>query len=365
MRRLITTILLLLLAGTFAAQAQDAQPTATIGPTLTSILSRREIICGVNQSVFGFGYLDPNTGEVRGFDVEFCRALATALFGDPAAAQIPIYPDLQRAKDDLASGQVDILFRSLVLNAADDAAGFEFGPPNFYNGQTLMFRSDSAVTDWEGLDGATICVTPGSTAQNTLPYAASSRGASVQLLEQPSADAAMEALTNGQCDAQSGDMVLLTGLQQRADDPGAYRVWQQPDQIYTREPFAPLLRAGDDQWSNIVRWTLLGLIQAEQLGISSENINSLLRQSDGQTTEDDATYRSRVGPDVARFLDRSLGIGGQLNLEPDFMQAVIRAVGNYGEIYERYLGANADLPIERGLNNLWQNGGLLFAPDWR
>lgn len=358
-------ILLWLLAGTWAAQAQEARPGATIGPTLNSILSRREIICGVNQSVLGFGYLDPNTGEVRGFDVELCRALAAAVFGSPAAAQILIYPDLQRAKDDLASGQVDILFRSLAPNAADDAAGFEFGPAMFYNGQTLMFRSDSPVRDWAGLDGASVCVTPGSVAQDALPYAARSRGISVQLLEQPSTEAAFEALNSGQCDAQSGDMVLLTGLQQRADDPSAYRVWQQPDQLYTREPFAPLLRAGDDQWMNIVRWTLLGLIQAEQLGISSENLNSLLRQSSGQTSEDDAAYRARVGPDAARFLDRSLGIGGLLNLAPDFMQAVIRAVGNYGEIYNRYLGANAELPIERGLNNLWQNGGLLFAPDWR
>ena len=155
--------------------------------------------------------------------------------------------------------------------------------------------------------------------------------------------------------------------QKRAADPQSYIVWDAPDQVYTHEAYAPIMRNNDEQWSNIVRWTMLGLVQAEQIGVTSENIESLVRQVDTKTNapETDDVYLARVGIERARFLDTRYGLGVQLGLAADFMRPTIVAVGNYGEIYNRHFGSQGDLILPRGLNNLSELGGLMYAPDWR
>ncbi|MBZ0280426.1 MAG: transporter substrate-binding domain-containing protein [Anaerolineae bacterium] len=359
------SLLLLVMLGSWPTLAQTPTPPPA-GPTLNGILSRRLVNCGVNPNLFGFGYLDPNTGQINGFDVDFCRAIAAAIFGDATAAQLEIYTTVEDGEDALRSGEIDILLHNVVLTLGDDTRDLEFAPANFYNGQSIMVRSENNSAEWADLDGASICVVEGSTAENRLLPYMSSLGFSGQLLTLPTLEEARDALSEGRCDAQSADVVNLTVLQQRSGDPNAFRVWQRADQLYTREPFAPVIRAGDDQWANIVRWTLWGLIEAEQLGVSSENVNALIRRIEGQTVaESDAEYIARVGPAVSRFLDPTLGIGTPLSLAPNFMLGVIREVGNYGEIYNRHLGPDAMLPIERGLNSLWRDGGLLYAPDWQ
>lgn len=358
-------LLLLLLLSSWPAFAQTPTPPPP-GPTLNSILSRRLVNCGVNPNLFGFGYLDPNTGQINGFDVDFCRAIAAAIFGDATAAQLEIYTSVQEGEEALRSGEIDILLHNVVVTLADDVRDLEFGPVNFYNGQSIMVRAESRSAEWTDLDGASVCVMDGSLAQTDLLPHMSSLGISGQVVVLPSLEEARDALSEGRCDAMSADLVNLTVLQQRSGDPGAFRVWQRADQIYTHEPFAPVIRAGDDQWANIVRWVLWGLVEAEQLGVSSETVNVLTRRFEGQVAlETDDEYIARVGPSVARFLDPTLGIGTPLSIAPNFMLGVIREIGNYGEIYNRHLGTEAMLPIERGLNSLWRDGGLLYAPDWK
>jgi general L-amino acid transport system substrate-binding protein len=368
MKRLFT-ILFFLIGTAIPLQAQEPTPTPIpAGPTLNSIRSRGEVLCGVNQSLLGFGYLDPNTGEVTGFDIDFCRSLAAAIFGDPRAVQTPIYSDLTQGLNALNTGQVDILIRNIIFNLTDDARGFEFGPPNFFSGQGILVRAENTAETWADLSGQTICLTEGGSAEEKIENFLTKQRVTFQSLSFPRLNEAFQALQDGRCDALSADRVELAGLRQRSDDPSALRVWEGPDKIYALQPYAPIIRSGDSQWSDIVSWTFYGLVAAEQLGVSSENVTQLLRRvSDPATAtpQPDADYLRQVGPDVARLLDPTLGIGAVLGLEPNFMLAVIREVGNYGEIYNRHLGPNGDLPLERGLNNLWTNGGMIYSAFWK
>jgi general L-amino acid transport system substrate-binding protein len=360
-KRLLPLILLLALFAGLKVQAQDITPTPLPqGPTLNSILARGQVNCGVNQDLPGFGYLDPNTGLVAGFDVDFCRALGAAIFGDSTAAATVLLSSDQ-AISALQNGDVDVLFHNMVWELSSEEVGLQFGPPNYYNGQTLMVRADSGLDDWPALSGMTICITAGSTAETRLPAAMRERNLTYQLVILETFEAARDALAAGQCDAQSADRVRLEALRQDSNDPEGFQVWQ-GDQVYTREPFAPLYRYGDQQWANIVNWTVLGLIAAEQYGVNSENINDLARLPE-ETPE---AYQERVGPEVAALLDTSFSTGETtFGLNPSFMVDVIREVGNYGEIYNRSLGSETGaLQLQRNLNNLWQNGGLLYAPDW-
>lgn len=365
MKKLIGFMLLVGLLSVLPASAQQTPTPALAGVTLNSVLSRRQVNCGLNQSLYGFGYLDPNTGNVGGFDVDFCRAIAAAIFGDATAINPMLYDDDAAGEAALRSGQVDVLLHNVVWTLSEDANDLEFGPVNFYNGQTIMVRRESTAQEWADLDGAPVCVVEGGSAAKNLPFYVISQGITLQLVTLPTLDDAFQALNDGQCVALSADLVNLTVLKERSDDPTAFRVWQRADQLYTREPFAPVIRAGDEQWTNIVRWTVLGLIQAEQLGVSSETVNGLVRQAQNDVAETDAEYSARVGEATARFLDPYLGIGTVLGLNSNFMVGVIREVGNYGEIYNRYFGTEAIMPMERSLNALWQDGGLLYSPDWK
>jgi general L-amino acid transport system substrate-binding protein len=353
-----------LLCGSLNVLAQDVPATPTPlppGTTLNSILARGQVSCGVNAELPGFGYLDPNTGLVSGFDVDFCRALAAAIFGDATAVTTPLY-----SGDDglgaLQIGDVDVLFHNVVWSLKNVRPGLEYGPVNFYNGQTIMVRIESNLDDWQELDGRTICVTANTTAETHLPTAMTSQGLTYQLLNLDTDEEARDALAEGRCDAQSADRVRLEVLRQSSSDPEGFLIWSGGDHLYTSEPFAPLYRYGDQQWASIVRWTVLGLIQAEQLGVSSETVSELAQAPDEGTPQ----YIARVGPAVAGLLNVSLGAPySNLTLTPRFMESVIREVGNYGEIYSRnLLSGTGLLNLERDLNRLSRDGGLLFAPDW-
>ncbi len=369
MRKLIALLCAsLLVLGWQTAAAQST----TSGSTLNSILSRGVVTCGVSADFPGFGMIDPNSGLLNGFDVDFCRALAAAIFGDATALQtLPVFT-LEDGRAALQDGQIDILLRMARISMEDDAAGLEFAPTIFYSGQSFLTRADSSVQDWPGLSGANICVVTGGYAEKALPVALNTRSLSAIISPLASLAVAWDGLSNGRCDAISADLTDLTLLQQKADDSTAYVVWQRADQIYTREPFAPLLRAGDDQWANIVRWTIYGLIQAEQIGINSETIATLKRaqtpnpQDTTQTfDEEDSVYLNRVGWAVVQVLDPGLGMGTKIGLKNGFMSSVVAQVGNYGEIYARNLGAQSPLPITRSLNALAVAGGLIYAADWQ
>lgn len=372
-RFLFATLLALMMVMMFTAvpiQAQTPTPTPIpSGPTLLTLRSRNQLICGVNQDLIGLGYLDPNSGDIVGMQVDLCRALAVALFGDPAAVQFPPYTNADAAMKALQSGEADLLMRDTPWTLTSDTSGLEFGPPIFYTGEGIMVRADGGAKTWKDLNSKTVCVVKGSTAESEiLPYAVG-QGITLQLIS-PSSDtlqAAWQNLQDGRCDALSAERVQLLMLRKRATDPNSFIVWDGATDVYTHEPYAPVMRNDDEQWANIVRWTMFGLIQAEQLGITSVTVESLVRQVDAKTQEPEAddVYLARVGPERARFLDEQFGIGARLGLTPDFMRLAIVAVGNYGEIYERHFGTQGDLPLLRGMNSLAANGGLMYAPDWR
>jgi general L-amino acid transport system substrate-binding protein len=354
-RFLFFTVVLVvaLLGAAIPALAQE-------GGTLQLVRERGKLICGVNQELLGFGYLDPNTSEIVGFDIDFCKAYAAAIFGEASAATLDLnVVSTQNRLTALAAGEIDVLVRNTTWTLTRDTENaLDFGPTNFYDGQTLMVRAGEGLEDnWDALDGVTICSTAGTTTEKNATDAMNARGLSFELLTFESTADTMSAFVDGRCDVETSDRSQLVALAAAQADPAAYYVWQEN---ISKEPLGPAYRQNDSQFADVINWTSYGLVQAEEFGITSANIDEFLRQ-DG---ESDEAYTARVGSEIARFLDGTLGIGGKLGLANDFMANVIRAVGNYGEIFERHLGTNG-LGMERGYNGLWSQGGLQYAPAWR
>lgn len=342
-----------------AQQLPPPTPTPTPGTTLETVLTRGQLICGVNQEIYGFGFLNPNTGSISGMLVDFCRVLATAIFHDSRAVDLRLQM-VDTPPDALLSSQLDVLLvQNTAQNLTEDAqGGLDFGPPIFYDGQSIMVRSDSGIATWDDLDEQTICTLAGSDDEANLAIAMNERNLSYDAQPFDTPAAMQEAFLAGRCNAQTLSRSLLEIRRRSTDDPSAFTVWSEP---FTRVAVAPIYRYGDQQWSSIIDWTIWGLIDAEELGITSQNIDDYLRLQN----ETDEAYINRVGLPIARLLDPFLGLGSQLGLANDFMTEVIRQNGNYGEIYDRSLGPDSTLPIERGLNSLWTNGGLIFSPLWR
>ena len=353
-------VLVCVLTFTLPAFAQDATPTAIpISPTLQSVLSRGQVACGVNEELFGFGFLNPNTGNITGIYVDFCRAIATAVLGDPAAVDLRLltYGTPPTA---LLDGDLDVMMVHHITEtfSEDTTLGLMFGTPVFYDGQSVMARVESGLDTWESLDGETICVLQDSISETNFIAEMVRRNLAYDLLRLASPIEMNDAFLDGRCSAQTYDRSLLEIRRFSTDSPYSYDVWTDP---FARVAITPLYRYGDQQWGNIIDWTLRGLIHAEMLGVTSANIDDFLRT----VNEDDAAYIQRVGEPIARLLDFSLGLGGRLGLPNDFMVPVIQQLGNYGEIYDRSLGPSSSLPIERSINALALNGGLISAPDWR
>jgi general L-amino acid transport system substrate-binding protein len=307
---------------------------------VASIQARGEVACGVNQGLFGFGYLDPNTGEIRGFDVDFCRALAAAVLGNIEAVRLDLHT-IESGEAALLAGELDILMHNVseTLNR-DTASALDYGPPNFYDGQTMMVLGDSGLDTWSTLAGKTICTTSGAAAAN-LAKEMAIEGVVYEERTFETVEAAQEAFVTGGCDAHSADWIQLAALRRESETPLAYVIWED---TFTIEPLVPVYRYGDAQWADIVEWTLYGLIRAEELGITSENVEAYA------TGTNDAA------------IEQFLSTGATLGLADGMMVEVIRQVGNYGEIYERNLGPSTPMRIPRGLNTLWSKGGLMYAP---
>ncbi len=354
MKRMMALLVLVVFSLTIAAPtfAQDG------GSLLDEVLERGYLICGVNQELFGFGYLD-DSGEIVGFDVEFCHAWAAALFGDAGAVEFSPQTAATRLPA-VQSGEVDVLIRNTTWTLTRDTEnGVDFGPTTFYDGQSMMTRTEDGYSTFEDLEGLTICSTSGTTTELNVTDQMTIRGLDFDLLTFESTADTNSAFMEGRCAAQTSDQSQLAALRAAADNPAAYTVWK--DTVFSKEPLGPVYRQNDSAWADAINWTVFGLIQAEEWGITSENVDDFLREEG----ESDEEYILRVGPGVARMLDAELGIGGLLGLENDFMVAVIQQVGNYGELYEKYFGEDAVVPIERTVNALWTDGGLIYSPAWR
>ena len=315
------------------------------GGLLERVLARGTLICGVNATVPGFGFTDATTGEVTGFDPDFCRAIAAALFGDAEAVQFVPLTAAERLTA-VQTGAVDVLLRNTTHTLTRDTEnGMDFGPVNFYDGQGLMVRVADGYASIDDLDGTSVCVLAGTTTELNLADQFAAHGLDYEPVVYDTSDATLRGLEEGRCDVLTSDKSQLASLRSAAADPSAYVIL--PDTL-SKEPLGPVYLQGDPQWADVVNWVVWGTMQAEEFGITSQNIGA---------------FMDSENPEVRRFLGLEGDMGLKLGLSNDFMVNVITQVGNYAEIYERHL-----VPIgleARGLNALWTSGGLHFPPAWR
>ncbi|MBZ0301551.1 MAG: amino acid ABC transporter substrate-binding protein [Anaerolineae bacterium] len=339
-------IVMVLLTSLSAVSVLSAQDSVVLGDVTQRIIDRGELICGVNQSVPGFGVVN-DAGEFVGFDVDFCRAVAAAILGD--ATKVSFRPltgaDRQAA---IQGGEVDMISRNTTWTLSRDTTwGVTFGPTTFYDGQGIGTRVDLGVSTIEELDGASICVQQGTTTELNITDAITSRNLDITILTFPDAPATWQAYVDGRCEAWTTDKSGIVSLHATATDPGEHMIL---DITLSKEPLGPLSPQSDPQFADIIAWTVFGMITAEEEGITSENIDDFL-------TSDN--------PEIQRLLGVGDNASGSyLGIANDFMVTVIRQVGNYGEVYARHLGV-APFSLARGLNALWTDGGLLYAPPFR
>lgn len=323
-----------------------AQTMAPAGPTLASTRAKGVVDCGAHPGAPGFGVTD-SRGEYQGLEADTCRAVAAAVFGDPAKVRFTVVTSAARLPA-LQAGQIDLLPRTTTWTQSRDTAnGLNFTAVTFYDGQGFLVRRSSGVTRAAQLDGASICVTSGTTNELNLADWARSNRINIRPVVFEQNDETRLAYVSGRCDAFSTDASQLAGIRSALTQPQEHVVL--PD-IISKEPLSPVVRHGDDQWFDIVRWTVYALIEAEELGITRANVDEMLNSP---------------RPEVRRLLGVSGDHGPFMGLERRWAYNAIKAVGNYGEIFERHLGSGSPIGLQRGLNDLWTRGGLMYAPPIR
>jgi len=313
------------------------------GQTLDKVKAAGGFSCGVQTGVAGFAQPD-SQGVYTGFNVDICKALSAAIFGDPGKVKyVPL--TAQQRFPALQSGEVDILSNNTTWTLQRDTdLGLNFGPVVFYDGQGFLVPKKLGVKSSKELNGATICVQPGTTTEANLAdyFRANKMDYKPVVIEK--LDEATAAFFAGRCDVFTGDSSALAAIRiGRASNPDDYVIL--PERI-SKEPLAPAVRQGDDQWDDIVHWVIFALIQAEESGITKANVDDMLKSDD---------------PGIKRMLGVTPGMGKALGLDENWAYNAIKAVGNYGEIFDRNLGAGGALKLERGLNALWKNGGMQYA----
>jgi general L-amino acid transport system substrate-binding protein len=320
--------------------------TAHAGPTFDAVKARGNLICGVNPGVGGFAAPD-SQGNYEGLDVDVCRAVAAAVFGDSEKIQyVPL--SAQQRFTALQSGEVDLLARNTTNTLSRDRNGMNFGPTNFYDGQGFMVPKALGVTSAKELDGATVCVQTGTTTElNLADYFRKNNMTLNSVAIEQNAEV-ISAYASGRCDAFTTDGSQLASI--RVND------LQNPDdhiilpEIISKEPLAPAVRHGDDDWLDVMTWALNAMIIAEEKGVTSANVDEMAKSDD---------------PELQRLLGTTEGMGAALGLDNKWAYNIIKQVGNYGESYARNVGMDSALQLERGLNAQWTEGGLLYAPPAR
>ncbi|KAA1183947.1 amino acid ABC transporter substrate-binding protein [Rhizobium tropici] len=319
---------------------------ASAGPTMDKTKSAGTLRCGVSTGLAGFGAPD-GKGGWKGLDVDVCRAVAAGVLGDATKVTFVPLTSSQRFPA-IQSGEVDLLSRNSTHTLSRDTdLGLNFGPATFYDGQGFMVKSSLGVTSAKGLDGASVCVEPGSTAELNIQDYARKVGITLKPIVIDSQANIEQAFFTGRCDAYSTDKSSLAASRaSKASDPGEYVIL--PETI-SKEPLSPAVRHGDDEWLDIVNWTVWLLFSAEEKGITSQNVDEMLKSTD---------------PEIQRMLGVVPGMGKALHLDDKWGYNVIKQVGNYGEIFNRNVGPDTPLKLERGLNKLWSDGGLMYSPPF-
>jgi len=317
-----------------------------VAGTLADVRAKGFIQAGVNGDLFGFGKPDEK-GVWRGLDVDTARAIAAAVFGD--ANKVKYTPLTAKTRfTALQSGEIDVLTRNCTQTLGRDTAlGLDFAQVNYYDGQGFLVPKKLGVKSAKELDGAAVCVLPGTTTEMNVADYFRANGMKMKAVVIESTAELAKAFFAGRCDVLTSDASQLAGTRAVAPNPKAYIILPE---IISKEPLAPVVRHGDNQWKDIVNYAVLTLINAEEMGITSKNVDKMLKSKD---------------PKVQRFLGVSAGNGKALGLNEKFAYNIIKQVGNYGEIFERNVGVNTPLGIERGLNALWTNGGLLYSAPFK
>ncbi|MCY4381162.1 MAG: amino acid ABC transporter substrate-binding protein [Proteobacteria bacterium] len=311
--------------------------------TLAKVMKNGFITCGVSQGLPGFSNPDAKNNWT-GIDVDYCRALAAAVFND--TTKVKFIPT--SAKDRftaLQSGEVDLLSRNTTWTLSRDTSlGFDFVGVVYYDGQGFMVNKNLKVTSAKQLDGATVCVTTGTTSELNLADYFQTQNMKYKLVAFENNDETIKAYDSGRCDVITTDQSGLYSVRTKLKNPKDHMVLPE---VITKEPLGPAVRHGDHQWADIARWTLFVLLEAEEMNITQANVDQVMK-----TTKN---------PAVKRLLGVNETLGGKLGLSKTWAYQVIRGVGNYGELFEKNLGMKSPLKILRGLNSLWNNGGLHYS----
>lgn len=315
--------------------------------TLDEVRERGAVNCGITEGTLGFSARDAN-GVHQGFDVEFCRALGVAIFNDPDAVNFVELSSANRFTA-LTAGNADVLYRTTTWTMTRDVdLKTSFVGVNYYDGQGFMVPADLGVSSALELDGATVCIEVGTTTELNLADYFRTNGMEYQPLPVGGTTEAKALFEEGACDVYTTDASALAGVKASFPDPSAFVILPE---VASKEPLGPAVRHGDDEWSDIVRWTLNALIEAEEYGITSANAADLA--ANGST------------PAINRILGVEGGYGEMLRLDNDFALNMILTVGNYGEIFERTIGESTPIGLPRGLNALYTQGGIQYAPPFR
>lgn len=335
----VTLALTFALAAGLTAHAADAQ-------TLKTIKDRGMLSCGVSQGLPGFSSPD-DKGNWTGLDVDVCRAIAAAVFNDPTKIKfVPL-----SAKDRftaLQSGEIDVLSRNTTWTLSRDTAlGANFTGVTYYDGQGFMVKKSLKVNSALELNSASVCVQTGTTTELNLADYFKANNMKYEVIAFGTIDEAIKAYESGRCDVFTDDSSGLYASRLKLTNPADHVVLPE---IISKEPLGPMVRHGDDQWFDIVKWTLFAMVTAEELGITQKNVDEMAKSDK---------------PELKRVLGTDGNLGEQLGLTKDWVIRIVKAVGNYGESFDRNVGAGSPLNISRGINNLWTKGGLQYAPPIR
>ncbi len=330
-----------------AAGAAVLLSSAASAATLDEVRDRGELRCVISTGLAGFAYTDAS-GNWQGFDVDFCRATAAAVLGDPNKVKFVTSTGKTRFTI-LNSGEADVLWRNTTWTFVRDVdVKLLFLGVNYYDGQGFLVRKDLGVTSATELDGASVCIQTGTTTELNLADFFRSNNISYEPVPIETNDEGRTNYLAGRCDVYTTDASGLAATRSTFDDPSAHVVLPE---IISKEPLGPAVRQGDDGWGDIVRWVLNATISAEELGVTQENADSIGESSDN--------------PEVKRLLGTEGDLGAMLGLETDWAVKAIKAAGNYGEIFDRNIGPSTPIALERGLNALWSEGGLIYSPPFR
>ncbi|GAB3672177.1 amino acid ABC transporter substrate-binding protein [Salinisphaera aquimarina] len=334
------------LAGLGLLLAATVSMTANAASTLETVKDHGFLQCGVSTGLPGFSQPDQD-GHWTGIDVDTCRAIGAAIFG--SADKVRFTPLTAKERfTALQSGEVDVLVRNTTWTLTRDVSlGLNFAGTNYYDGQGFLVRKEIGVDSAKQLDGATVCIQSGTTTELNLADYFRANGMKYKALVFDTSDQTVQGFASNRCDVLTSDRSQLAALRTKLQDPSSAVIL--PETI-SKEPLGPVVRQGDDQWFNIVKWVLFTQINAEELGITSKNVKQMM-DSDN--------------PEIQRLLGTSGDMGAKLGLPDDFGVAIVSEVGNYAEMFDRNVGPDTALGLNRGVNALWSDGGVLYAPPLR